>query len=63
MASNAKVWRETAFILNHEESDGLFGHVARRPRPRARRTSTSRVGPSVPASGSRWRTCARVRCA
>jgi phospholipase C len=27
IASNPKVWRKTAFILNYDENDGLFDHV------------------------------------
>ncbi|GAA1661350.1 alkaline phosphatase family protein [Fodinicola feengrottensis] len=27
LASNPKVWRKTAFILNYDENDGLFDHV------------------------------------
>jgi phospholipase C len=28
IAANPKVWRKTAFILNYDENDGLFDHVA-----------------------------------
>ncbi|MFJ5642169.1 alkaline phosphatase family protein [Streptomyces sp. NPDC093223] len=28
IASNPEVWRKTAFILNYDENDGLFDHVA-----------------------------------
>lgn len=28
IASNPKVWAKTAFILNYDENDGLFDHVA-----------------------------------
>ena len=28
LASNAKVWAKTAFILDYDENDGIFDHVA-----------------------------------
>ncbi|MFE9122656.1 alkaline phosphatase family protein [Streptomyces sp. NPDC007172] len=34
IASNPKVWAKTAFILNYDENDGLFDHVAP-PTPKA----------------------------
>lgn len=41
IASNPKVWRKTAFILNYDENDGLFDHVVPPTPPAGTRTSSS----------------------
>ena len=40
IAANPDVWAKTAVILTYDENDGLFDHVARRPRRRAPRASS-----------------------
>ena len=36
IAANPKVWAKTVFILNYDENDGIFDHVAPPTRRRAR---------------------------
>ena len=44
LASNPDVWNKTVFILNYDENDGLFDHVAPpTPPPRTRGEYVQRV--------------------
>ena len=57
IAANPDVWAKTVFILNYDENDGLFDHVAPPVPRREHRTNLSEAFRSAAGSASRASSC------